>query len=103
MIDPGDQKGGISMGREDKIRQVAKLLGQTDSAHHSYEIKVLNGDRDSHWPEWFAEDLIGHGFDMVLEDRLARFLETLDEVRKGSSNLMDWRDGTARRMVDTLV
>ena len=59
------------MGREDKIRQVAELLKQTDSAHHSYEVKVLNGDRNSRWPEWYADNLIGHGFDIVLEDRLA--------------------------------
>ncbi|MDT8366940.1 MAG: hypothetical protein RRA15_10675 [bacterium] len=108
MIDPGDQKGGISMGREDKIRQVAKLLGQTDSAHHSYEIKVLNGDRDSHWPEWFAEDLIGHGFDMVLEDRLATELlesflrESRAEYRACDTDIC-WEEFAARRIVEKLV
>ncbi|MDF1537128.1 MAG: hypothetical protein P1S46_11655 [bacterium] len=96
------------MAREDKVRQVAHLLQMADHAHNAYEVAVLHGKRDESWYEWYAEYLIGHGLDRILEDmlgvdRLARFLETLDEVRKGSSNLMDWRDGTARRMVDTLV
>ena len=96
------------MAREDKVRQVSHLLQMADNAHHTYEISVLHGKRDENWCEWYAEYLIGHGLDRVLEDmltvdRLAKFLATIDEVRKGSSNVMEWGDGTARRMVDTLV
>jgi hypothetical protein len=96
------------MARKDKIRQVSNLLQMADQAHHRYEIQVLHGKRDENWNEWYAEYLIGHGIDRVLEDmltveRLARFLATIDEVRRGSSALTEWSDGTARRMVDTLV
>ena len=96
------------MAREDKVRQVSNLLQMVEHAHYTYEISVLHGKRDENWHEWYAEYLIGHGLDRILEDmlsveRLARFLATMDEVRKGSSALMEWSDGTARRMVDTLV
>ena len=96
------------MGREDKIRQVAELLKQTDSAHHSYEVKVLNGDRNSRWPEWYADYLIGHGFDIVLEDRLAtELLESFLRESRADHLACDtgicWEDFAARRIVELLV
>jgi hypothetical protein len=96
------------MGREDKIREVAELLRQTDMAHHTYEEKVLKGEQDSYWPEWFAEYLIGHGFDLLMEDRLAtELLESLlrksrEDYRACGFNL-SWDKFTARRIVDELV
>lgn len=96
------------MAREDKVRQISYLLQMADKAHHQYEILVLHGKRDETWHEWYAEYLIGHGIDGVLEDmlsveKLARFLSAMDDVRRDSSGLMDWSDPAARRMVDTLV
>lgn len=104
----GKEEGGEPVAREDKVRQLSNLLEMADRAHHQYEVLVLHGKRDETWYEWYAEYLIGHGIDAILEDmlsvdRLARFLASMDEVRRGSSNVMDWGDGTARRMVDTLV
>ena len=96
------------MGREDKIRQVAQLLKQTDSAHPSYEVKILNGDRNSRWPEWYAEYLIGHGFDIVLEDRLAtEFLESFLRKSRADHGACDtdicWEVFAAMRIVERLV
>ena len=96
------------MGREDKIRQLAELLGQADSAHHSYQKKVLNGGQDTHWPEWYAEYLIGHGFDMVLEDRLAtELLESFLRESRADHGTCDtdicWEEFAARRIVEKLV
>ena len=96
------------MGRKDKIRQVAQLLEQTDSAHHSYEAKVLNGDRDSSWSEWYAEYLIGHGFDIVLEDRLpTELLESFLRESRDDHGVCDtgicWEEFAARRIVEKLV
>jgi len=96
------------MGREDQIRQVTELLEQTELAHHSYEKRVLNGEQDSNWPEWFAEYLIGHGFDLLMEDRLVTELlvsflrQSRSDYRTCSSNL-SWEKFTARRIVDRLV
>ena len=96
------------MAREDKVREVSYLLQLADQAHHKYEVQVLHGERDDNWYEWYAEYLIGHGIDRVLEemltvDRLAKFLSVMDEIRKSSSDSMDWSNPAARRMVDTLV
>ena len=96
------------MAREDKVRQVSYLLQMADKAHQQYEVLVLHGKRDEAWYEWYAEYLIGHGLDGVLEDmlsveKLGRFLLSMDNVRKDSSDPMDWSDPAARRMVDTLV
>ena len=96
------------MGREDKIKQVAELLEQTDSAHHFYEIKVLNGDQDIHWPQWYAEYLIGHGFDLLMEDRLAtellvRFLWQSREDHRTCGSKLSWEEFAAKGIVERLV
>jgi len=96
------------MGREDKIKQVAELLGQTASVHHSYEKKVLNGDQDIHWPEWYAEYLIGHGFDLLMDDRLAtELLEGFLRKSRADYGACDtdicWEEFAARRIVERLV
>jgi len=102
------RKGGISMGREDKVRQVAELLQQTDSAHHSYELKVLDGDQDIHWPEWYADYLIGHGLDLVMEDRLATemlvsFLKKSRADHRACCSNLTWEEFAARNIVEKLV
>ena len=96
------------MGREDRVRQVTELLQQTDSAHHSFEIKVLNGDQDIHWPEWYAEYLIGHGLDLVMEDRLATellvsFLRQSRSDHRACSSKLSWEEFAAKRIVEKLV
>ena len=96
------------MGREDKIRQLAELLGQADSAHHSYEKKVLNGDYDIHWPEWYAEYLIGHGFDLLMDDRLATellvsFLRKCREDHRACGSTLSWEEFAAKKIVTKLV
>lgn len=96
------------MGREDKVRQFAELLQQTDSAHHSYEIKVLNGDQDILWPEWYAEYLIGHGFDMLLENRLATellvsFLRKCKADHRACGSSLSWEEFAAKSIVEKLV
>jgi hypothetical protein len=96
------------MARQEKVKLVTELLHLTDSAYDAYQKKVLNGDPDTHWPEWYAEYLIGHGLDLVMEDRLAtemlvRFLrESRADHRSCDSNLT-WEEFTARKMVERLV
>ena len=96
------------MGREDKIRNVTELLGRTDSAHHSFEIKVLKGDRDIRWPEWYAEYLIGHGLDLLMEDRLttemlANFIQESKTDYRSCDSKLTWEEFAAARIVEKLV
>jgi len=96
------------MGREDRVRQVTELLQQTDSAHHSFEKKVLNGDQDIHWPEWYAEYLIGHGLDLLMEDRLATellvsFLRQSRSDHSSCGSSLSWEEFAAKRIVERLV
>lgn len=95
------------MGREDKIRQLEDLLRQTDSAYRCYRINCPPVDSDCHWSEWYAEYLIGHGFDLVMEDRLAAELLTnllkkcrADHLCGGSP--LSWQAFAARRIVEKL-
>ena len=96
------------MGREDRIFQLARLLNHTYSAHHLYEKSVLNGGRDIHWPEWYAEYLIGHGLDILVEDRLStdQLENALKESRqnhRASGSKLSWEEFTARWIVEKLV
>ncbi len=96
------------MGIEDRVRQVTELLQQTDSAHHSFEKKVLNGNQDIHWPEWYAEYLIGHGLDLLMEDRLATellvsFLRQTRSDHRSCGSSISWEEFTAIRIVEKLV
>ena len=96
------------MSMEDKIRQVTDLFEQTDSAHHSYQSKVLKGNQDIHWSEWYAEYLIGHGFDLLMEDRLATellvsFLRKSREDHRSSGSKLSWKEFAAREIVERLV
>jgi hypothetical protein len=96
------------VGREDKIREVTELLRQTDSAHHTYEIKVLQGNQDVDWPEWYAEYLIGHGLDLVIEDSLATemlesFLRKCREDHRACDSNLSWEKFTARRIMNKLA
>ena len=59
------------MGHEDAVVRITELLLRTDEAHRKYLNRVLGVRDDTAWPEWYAEYLIGHGFDMIVDDRLA--------------------------------
>ena len=96
------------MGREDRVRLIAELLHQTDSAHHSYLNKVLGKDEDAYWPEWYAEYLIGHGLDLLMDDRLATelrvgFLSRCREEYRTCNPGLSWEEYTARKFVEKLV
>ncbi|UCG37980.1 MAG: hypothetical protein JSV00_07185 [bacterium] len=96
------------MGQEDKVRQVSDLLELATQAHHSYEAKVLKGHRDDRWFDWYAEYLIGHGIDLILEDSLAseilgRLLRSTERDRGQGQSLVDWKEVTARRIIEELT
>ncbi|MGD8352994.1 MAG: hypothetical protein PVJ01_02420 [Pseudomonadota bacterium] len=96
------------MGRKGRIKQLAELFNQTDSAYSKYEKEVLNGHRDVEWPEWYAEYLIGHGLDLLTEDRiaaeiLAGFLLESKAEHKASRSTLTWEEYTATRIIDRFV
>jgi hypothetical protein len=90
----------------ERIYKVSQLLSMAIDAHHSFEDKVLNGERDKQWFEWIAEYLIGHGLDVLLENKLT--VENLSQFLLQNPVETDldkidytWNEVTARRMVDT--
>ena len=100
--------GEVFVGRARKIRQLSELFHQADSAYQEYELKIRNGDRDSRWPEWYAEYLIGHGLDMLIEDRrgeerLADFLLRSKADYKAYPLEITWEEFAAARIVDKMV
>jgi len=96
------------MGRKDRIHLLAELFHQADTAYTNYEQKVLKGNWDIQWPEWYADYLIGHGLDMLVEDRIAAdllagfLLRSKAEFRTCNSKL-SWEEFAANRIVEMLV
>jgi hypothetical protein len=96
------------VGRRLKIRQLSELFHQAESAYQQYELKIRCGDRDIRWPEWYAEYLIGHGLDLLIEDRLgsdllAGFLLLSKADHKACKSNLSWEEFAAARMVDGMV
>ena len=96
------------MGRGVKIRQLAELFHQAESAYQQYELTILHGDRDIQWPEWYAEYLIGHGLDLLIEDRigadlLAGFLLHSKADYKVCRSPVTWEEFAAARIVDRMI
>lgn len=96
------------MGRKDKVRRLAELFHQAETAYQHYEKNVLEGNRDIQWPEWYADYLIGHGLDMLVEDRLAaellaNFLLRSRADHKACNSPVSWEEFTAERIVEKTV
>ena len=96
------------MGRKERLRRLAELFHQAESAYQHYEQSVLEGDRDLHWPEWYADYLIGHGLDMLVQDRLAAellagFLLRSKADHKACRTRLSWEEFAAARMVERMV
>ena len=100
--------GGVLVGRRVKIRQLSELFHQAESAYQQYELKVRDGDRDIGWPEWYAEYLIGHGLDLLTQERLesdllAGFLLRSKADHKACRSAATWEEFTAARIVDRMI
>lgn len=95
------------MQKSERVKLVSDLLVQTDSAHHTFERKVLNGERDEQWSDWYTDYLIGHGLDNLLgnevaSDLLSRLLlESAEETRRNRIKTT-WVQFTARKIVKHL-
>ena len=75
------------MARLDRIRQISHLLLCTDDAYRAYHEKVLKGQQDLEWARWYAEYLIGHGLDNVLEGEVP--VEELEEYLRQTRQKAD--------------
>ena len=95
------------MQKNERVKLVSDLLTQTDSAHHTFERKVLNGERDEQWSDWYTDYLIGHGLDNLLgnevaSDLLSRLLlESAEETRRKRTKTT-WAQFAARKIVKHL-
>jgi len=95
------------MQKNERVKLVSDLLVQTGSAHHTFERKVLSGERDEQWFDWYTDYLIGHGLDNLLgnevaSDLLSRLLlESAEETRRNRAKTT-WAQFTARKIVNHL-
>jgi len=95
------------MHKNEKVKLISDLLDQTNSAHHTFERKVLNGQRDEQWSDWYTDYLIGHGLDNLLGDKpeselLSRLLLESAEESERKRTKMTWSEFTARKIVKNL-
>lgn len=84
--------------------QIAKLLAEAGSAHHYFEQVVLKGVYDQDWPAWYADYILEHGLNTLLEqpvnkEGFSQFLFESNELRKQQTPEPDWVDYTAREIV----
>jgi hypothetical protein len=50
----------------DRVAALEALLGETETAHGTYETTELNGVYDEQWPRWYAEYAVEHGIGAIL-------------------------------------
>ena len=83
---------------------LARLLGETLSAHAAYETAELGGVYDQQWPAWYARYLVEHGIGALLDravttEELAALLAACDEAYKRENSAASWPDYYAQRLL----
>ncbi|MFN2117890.1 MAG: hypothetical protein ACK2U0_07075 [Candidatus Promineifilaceae bacterium] len=86
----------------DKTDQIAKLLLQTGSAHHTAFLEVDGYDPD--WPLWYAEFLQEHlptllGKELTT-DELAQLMVELDHRHRMEEPNTSWQIFYAQKLLD---
>ena len=96
------------MHKEERVKLISDLLNQANSAHHTFEQEVLNGESDEQWFDWYTDYLIGHGLDNLLGNELAsellsRFLIESAEESKQEETKLTWAAFTAHKIVKDMI
>jgi len=93
----------------DRSTTVARLLGEAQSAHGTYEADELNGVYDEAWPRWYATYAVEHGLSRILGrevgiDELTAFLAEsyADFSSADPKPLEPWADYTGARIAAEL-
>jgi hypothetical protein len=90
--------------RDETTTALRDLLRQAGAAHGEYESTVLNGVYDEAWPTWYADWLLAHGFNDLVQRsytlaELAALLRDLNQQHRASGSTQDWADFYAERML----
>lgn len=57
------------------VADLRTALTAAGTAHHDYESRFLNGERDEQWPGWYAAYVLGRLGDFATPTDLATWLE----------------------------
>lgn len=85
--------------------QIADLLNQAGSAHHTYEQTELKGVYDQDWPQWYAGYVVDNGINDVLEkpvtdDQLGQVLAEVNGEYEASGKTLAWADFAASKVAE---
>lgn len=86
------------------VSQVANLLKQAGSAHHTYEQTVLKGVYDQDWPVWYANYVIENGLSDLFArpftvDGLAARLTAATDLHSDHEAKESWADFVATQLL----
>lgn len=84
--------------------QLTELLQRAGQAHGHYENTVLKGVYDQDWAPWYADWVVQHGFNQLLNTNhdaasLGQLLFDLNEDHKRDTSAQSWASYTAVRLV----
>jgi hypothetical protein len=89
---------------EDRLIQ---LLTRTKDEHAEYEKSVLNGVYDQQWDLWYADFLVEHGLNDLLNSNLisadlATLLRDINDEYEKAGKKGSWEGYTAVQLIDTV-
>lgn len=81
--------------QDQRAAQFAELLKQASGAHFEYETTELHGVYDQQWAEWYAQHLVNHGVNNVLNcawtvDQWASKLRRADASHRANASDQPW-------------
>lgn len=84
--------------------QLTHLLQDASAAHGVYETDVLDGVYDEQWAAWYADWLVNHGLNELLETHFdapsfGKLLEALNVEHEQSERSESWAQFTARALI----
>ncbi len=88
---------------KEKVTAIAALLHRAGTAHGKYETEELNGVYDQNWPIWYAQWVVEHGVNDLVEqpvsaERLSATLYAINEQHKRTDKHQSWAEFTAERL-----
>lgn len=90
------------MDEQQRRDELAQRLSNAGAAHGEYEMTALHGEYDEQWAEWYADFLLGHGWNDVLTrvwtpSELAAALRQANADHRANAAQQPWQDFYAER------
>lgn len=91
----------------DQQAAIEHLLRAAEAAHGEYERAELGGVYDQRWADWYAQWLVDHGYNTLVDvaieaEGLSALLDRLFELYRASGSGESWSSYFARAIVDDL-